>query len=134
METLRVLVCDDEMGMRMGVSRALRDFRVDIPEVAGEVNFEVVEAETGEQAIDIIAAQAPHVLLLDHKLPGMSGLDVLDAIVTQPLDMMTVIGPVSFNADGTGNVLNPLVQWINGKMELVWPLDQQTADFVYPIP
>lgn len=49
-------------------------------------------------------------------------------------DMMTVIGPVSFNADGTGNVLNPLVQWINGKMELVWPLDQQTADFVYPIP
>lgn len=91
METLRVLVCDDEMGMRMGVSRALRDFRVDIPEVAGEVNFEVVEAETGEQAIDIIAAQAPHVLLLDHKLPGMSGLDVLDAIVNKPLDMMTVM-------------------------------------------
>jgi branched-chain amino acid transport system substrate-binding protein len=49
-------------------------------------------------------------------------------------DMMTVIGPVSFNADGTGNVLNPLVQWQGGKMELVWPLDQKTADFVYPIP
>jgi branched-chain amino acid transport system substrate-binding protein len=49
-------------------------------------------------------------------------------------DMMTVIGPVSFNADGTGNVLNPLVQWQNGKMELVWPLDQKTADFIYPIP
>jgi branched-chain amino acid transport system substrate-binding protein len=49
-------------------------------------------------------------------------------------DMETVIGPVTFNADGTGNVLNPLVQWQSGKMELVWPLDQKTADFVYPIP
>jgi len=49
-------------------------------------------------------------------------------------DMMTVIGPVTFNKDGTGNVLNPLVQWQNGKMQLVWPLDQKSADFVYPIP
>ncbi len=49
-------------------------------------------------------------------------------------DMTTVIGPVTFNADGTGNVLNPLIQWQNGKMELVWPPDQATADFVYPAP
>ena len=49
-------------------------------------------------------------------------------------DMMTVIGQVSFNADGTGNVLNPLVQWQNGQMQLVWPLDQKTADFVFPAP
>jgi hypothetical protein len=47
---------------------------------------------------------------------------------------MTVIGPVTFNADGTGNVLNPLVQWQAGKMQLVWPLDQKTADFIYPAP
>jgi branched-chain amino acid transport system substrate-binding protein len=49
-------------------------------------------------------------------------------------DMTTVIGPVTFNEDGTGNVLNPLIQWQNGKMELVWPPDQATADFVYPAP
>jgi len=49
-------------------------------------------------------------------------------------DMTTVIGPVTFNEDGTGNVLNPLIQWQNGKMELVWPTDQATADFVYPAP
>ena len=45
-----------------------------------------------------------------------------------------LIGPVSFNADGTGVVLNPLVQWQNGQMELVWPLDQATAEFAYPAP
>jgi branched-chain amino acid transport system substrate-binding protein len=50
-------------------------------------------------------------------------------------DMMTVIGPVTFNADGTGNVLDPLTQWQNGKMELVWTADgQKTADFGFPAP
>jgi len=49
-------------------------------------------------------------------------------------NMMTVIGPVTFNADGTGNVLNPLVQWQSGKMQLVWPLDQKSASFVFPAP
>ncbi|PKO00086.1 MAG: hypothetical protein CVU42_04920 [Chloroflexi bacterium HGW-Chloroflexi-4] len=57
---------------------------------------------------------------------------IRDAIAAT--EMMTVMGNVSFNADGTGNVLNPLVQWQDGKMELVWPADQKTADFVYPIP
>lgn len=47
-------------------------------------------------------------------------------------DMMTVMGPVSFNADGTGIVLNPVVQWINGKQELVWPSEMATAPFAYP--
>jgi branched-chain amino acid transport system substrate-binding protein len=49
-------------------------------------------------------------------------------------NMMTVIGPVTFNGDGTGNVLNPLVQWQNGEMQLVWPVDQKTASFIYPAP
>jgi len=49
-------------------------------------------------------------------------------------DMMTVIGPVTFNADGTGNVLNPMTQWLNGKMELVWPTDQKSTDFGFPAP
>jgi hypothetical protein len=50
------------------------------------------------------------------------------------IDTNTVIGPVTFNEDGTGNVLNPLIQWQNGKLELVWPPEQATKDFVYPAP
>jgi len=49
-------------------------------------------------------------------------------------DMMTVIGPVTFNPDGTGNVLNPLIMWINGQQELIWPVDQATAEFPFPAP
>ena len=57
---------------------------------------------------------------------------IRDAIAAT--DMMTVVGPVTFNADGTGNVLNPMTQWINGKLELVYPFDMASAKFVYPAP
>ena len=33
METLRVLITDDELGMRLGVARTLRDFKVRVPDV-----------------------------------------------------------------------------------------------------
>ena len=49
-------------------------------------------------------------------------------------DMDTVVGPVTFNEDGTGNVLNPLIQWQDGQLELVWPPEHATADFAYPAP
>ncbi|GAB4400687.1 MAG: amino acid ABC transporter substrate-binding protein [Anaerolineales bacterium] len=55
---------------------------------------------------------------------------IRDAIAAT--NMMTVIGPVTFNPDGTGNVLNPLSQWINGKLELVWPPEHATAPLAYP--
>jgi len=37
-------------------------------------------AETGEEAVERIAAKPPHILLLDYKLPGMSGLEVLEKL------------------------------------------------------
>lgn len=57
---------------------------------------------------------------------------IRDAIAAT--DMTTVIGSVTFRADGTGVVLNPVVQWLNGKQELVWPLEHATTTFVYPAP
>ena len=49
-------------------------------------------------------------------------------------DLETVVGPVTFNEDGTGNVLNPLIQWVSGKLELVSPPEHATAEFQYPAP
>jgi branched-chain amino acid transport system substrate-binding protein len=57
---------------------------------------------------------------------------IRDAIAS--IDTNTVIGPVTFNEDGTGNVLNPLIQWQNGQLELVWPEEHATAEFKYPAP
>ncbi len=57
---------------------------------------------------------------------------IRDAIAAS--NTSTVVGNVTFNADGTGKVLNPMVQWQNGKLEIVWPLDQATAKLAYPAP
>jgi two-component system, sensor histidine kinase and response regulator len=91
MHTLRVLVTDDEPGMRMGVERSLRDCRLWIPDVDDEVAFTVEQAETGEEAIERIRRAPPDILLLDHKMPGMSGLDVLERVADMKLDMLTVM-------------------------------------------
>ena len=57
---------------------------------------------------------------------------VRDAVAAT--DLETVVGPVTFNEDGTGNVLNPLIQWQAGQLELVWPPEHQSAELAYPAP
>jgi two-component system sensor histidine kinase/response regulator len=91
MEILRILVADDELGMRLGVARTLRDFTVRVPDVNGEVGFEVDQVENGELALERIAERAPDILLLDHKMPGISGLDVLDVVREKHADMLTIM-------------------------------------------
>lgn len=91
METLRILVVDDEAGMRLAVSRALRERRIALPELETEVAFTVETAETGEEALERIADTPPDLVLLDHKMPGMSGLDVLDQLAPRRLDLLVVM-------------------------------------------
>ncbi len=52
-------------------------------------------------------------------------------------DMMTVFGPVKFinwgNMKNQNKATAYVVQWINGKLEVVWPTDHATKSFVYPV-
>jgi len=48
--------------------------------------------------------------------------------------MTTVVGPVRFRPDGTGEVKVFFQQWLKGKQELVWPKEFATAPFGYPAP
>jgi hypothetical protein len=41
--------------------------------------------------------------------------------------MMTVSGPVKFNADGTAQIVTVFNQWVAGKQVLVWPKDQAST-------
>lgn len=91
METLRVLVTDDEFGMRRGVERTLREFTFEMPDVAGPIGFAVDQAESGEAALEKIQNEPPDILLLDHKMPGISGLDVLDRLAGMKLDMLVIM-------------------------------------------
>ncbi|MDZ7616157.1 MAG: response regulator [Patescibacteria group bacterium] len=99
MKTLRVLITDDELGMRLGVSRTLRGFTIRVPGIDGEVGFSVEEAATGEAGLERIRQLPPDVLLLDHKMPGISGLDVLDQLGPMGLDMWTIMITAFASAD-----------------------------------
>jgi len=52
-------------------------------------------------------------------------------------DMMTVFGPVKFvsyeKMANQNKLPTYLVQWIDGKLELVWPKDTATKPYIYPI-
>ena len=57
---------------------------------------------------------------------------IRDAIAAT--NMTTVIGPVRFRPDGTGEVKVFFQQWLKGKQELIWPKEFATASFGYPAP
>jgi two-component system, sensor histidine kinase and response regulator len=91
MSTLKILVVDDEPGIRSGVSRILRDFRVDYPFMDEPFDFEVIEAPTGEIGIDIIESDQPDIVLLDNKLPGIQGIEVLEYIKKKQKSIIVVM-------------------------------------------
>lgn len=90
METLHVLVVDDEPGMRAAVARVLSPFVTRVDEVDVEVGFSVVQASTAEEGEAAMAGAPVDLLLLDHKLPGMSGLDLL-AKLEGARDVLTIM-------------------------------------------
>ncbi len=91
MDILHVLVVDDEPGMRSGVRRTLKNFSVSIPEVNGAVRFETDEASSGEEALDKIGSNNINIVLLDFKLPGISGLDVLEKMPRDKEDFLAIM-------------------------------------------
>ena len=91
MSTLKILVVDDEPGIRSGISRILRNFKVDYPFMDEAFEFEVIEASTGEAGIDIIESNQPDILLLDNKLPGIQGIEVLEYIKKKQKNIIVVM-------------------------------------------
>ncbi|MCX6286116.1 MAG: ATP-binding protein [Bacteroidetes bacterium] len=91
MSTLKILVIDDEPGIRSGISRILRNFRVDYPFMEEAFDFEVHEASTGEAGIELIEKDKPDILLLDNKLPGIQGIEVLEYIRKKQMNIIVVM-------------------------------------------
>ncbi|MCU0362004.1 MAG: hybrid sensor histidine kinase/response regulator [Bacteroidales bacterium] len=91
MAVLKILVIDDEPGIRSGVSRILGSFHVTYPFMDEDYTFDVVEAGTGEDGIAYIEKELPDILLLDNKLPGMQGVEVLDYIRKRNYDIVVAM-------------------------------------------
>ena len=65
MASTTILVIDDEPQIRRAVRNAL-----------SEPDVRVIEAATGKEGIDLVAAERPTLVILDLGLPDVSGLDV----------------------------------------------------------
>jgi two-component system, sensor histidine kinase and response regulator len=91
MSKLNLLVVDDEPGIRSGVRRILESFSVSYPFMDEDIEFEVQEAETGEEAIELLDNYVFDIVLLDNKLPGIQGIDVLEYINQQAIDVIVVM-------------------------------------------
>jgi DNA-binding NtrC family response regulator len=65
----RVLIIDDEAGIRSILSTLL-----------SKNGYEVKAAESGESGLELYAQFMPAVILLDLKMPGMDGLEVMEVL------------------------------------------------------
>jgi len=68
-DPIRVLIVDDEKDIRDGSERIL-----------SRIGFKVRQASRGDEALSILAKETISIVLLDLKMPGMDGMEVLDRI------------------------------------------------------
>ncbi|MEO8802061.1 MAG: response regulator transcription factor [Rudaea sp.] len=80
--TISVCLVDDQTLVRQGIRSLL--------ELADEIHV-AGEAGDGAQAVEIIPQIKPDVVLLDMRMPGMSGLDVLNALAQRDALPPTII-------------------------------------------
>lgn len=62
----KILVIDDDDDLRYSLKRVLSGKR-----------YEVLEADSGEQGLEMADTHRPHVILLDNRMGGMSGMEAL---------------------------------------------------------
>lgn len=83
----RIMIVDDDSAHRLSLKANLE-----------EASFETVEAGTGEEALELAASQKLDLILLDLRMPGMGGLEVLQHLfesgLPAPVIIMTAYGSI----------------------------------------
>jgi DNA-binding response OmpR family regulator len=78
----RILIVEDDLAVARGLEYGLTS-----------EGWSVLHAATGQQALQLIRSQQPHVIILDIRLPDISGFDVCRQLrsegATQPVLMLT---------------------------------------------
>lgn len=80
MSIQRILVADDEESMRWVLSKALK-----------KKGFAVDLAGDGDEALKLISAHSYDLAILDIKMPGLSGLELLDRVRELKSELLVVI-------------------------------------------
>ncbi|MGO4541484.1 response regulator [Paenibacillus sp. YIM B09110] len=94
MEKKKVLIVDDQNGIR-----------ILLMEVFSSEGYDTFQASNGKLALEIVKRDAPDLVLLDMKIPGMDGLEILKHVKTINRDikviMMTAYGELDMIKEAT---------------------------------
>lgn len=94
MDKHKVLIVDDQNGIR-----------ILLMEVFSSEGYETYQAANGKIALDIVGKNEPDLVLLDMKIPGMDGLEILKHIKQMNPDikviMMTAYGELDMIKEAT---------------------------------
>ena len=101
-----ILICDDDAGIRHILATQLRQH-----------GYTVLEAEGGEQAIQIAGSQRVEAILLDLYMPGLSGWETLERLKQNPASanipvvIMSALSPAARSSSGS-SVINAAHGWV----------------------
>ncbi|WDM22231.1 response regulator [Paenibacillus polymyxa] len=94
MEKKKVLIVDDQNGIRILLMEVFRS-----------EGYETFQAANGKIALEIVEKERPDLVLLDMKIPGMDGLEILKHLKTMNPDikviMMTAYGELDMIKEAT---------------------------------
>jgi two-component system, response regulator, stage 0 sporulation protein F len=76
----KILIVDDQYGIRILLN-----------EVFQKEGYTTFQAANGVQALDIVQKHAPDLVLLDMKIPGMDGIEILKRIKEINQDIRVII-------------------------------------------
>lgn len=76
----RILIADDDLEIRQGVA-----------ELLSGMGLEILEAETGPEALAIVRRGDIRLALLDNQMPGATGLEILQVIHEETLRVPCIV-------------------------------------------
>ncbi|MBI4582570.1 MAG: response regulator [Planctomycetes bacterium] len=79
-EKKKVLIVDDEAGIRILYDRELR-----------KEGYEVLHASSGPECLRLVEEEKPDIVVLDIRMPGMDGIQVLHRILEADNELPVVI-------------------------------------------
>ncbi len=85
----RILIADDDREIRLGIADLL-----------GSLGLEILHAATGVEALALVRRGGLHLAVLDHQMPGPTGLEILEAIRAEVLGIPAIL----CSADAAGDV------------------------------